>query len=135
MKSLILIFIIYGLLFFSLAKYSHHGQKKVHHKHKQTPKADDLKNHFGYSTMDSPYGPHHEKIIVVSTLEAPAVVSPVVSSCDITLQPYYDICSPLVTCGSCAASPYCGIIKVLNFHGKKIYRMVLDSATMFTWEF
>ena len=104
MKSLILIFLFFSICSPLFAKNSHHSQKKLHHKHKITPKADDLNNHFGYPSDDSPYGPHHEKIVVVNTINAPTVISP----CDITIQPYYDICSPLLTCGSCSSSPYCG---------------------------
>lgn len=100
----------------SNAKYSDKkNHKKTHFKHKQTPKAFDLNNHFGYSSVDSPYGPHHNKLIVVNAVPSVAVVP----QCVISVQPFYDHCSPFVTCGSCTSSPYCGrfcFIKFLNFN-------------------
>ena len=111
MKSIVLIFLFFSICSLLFAKNSYHGQK-LHHKHKITPKADDLNNHFGYPSEDSPYGPHHEKIIVVNTINAPTLISP----CDITVQPYYDICSAQLTCGSCSSSPYCGKKKNGNWH-------------------
>lgn len=93
------------LLFLSFGKYSHLAHKKLHHKHRQTPKADDLKNHFGYHPLESPYGPQHQKIVYVKREEPNYLISP----CDISLQPNYDACSSFSSCNLCVVSPYCGM--------------------------
>lgn len=108
--KLILFFVQY-LFFFALGKYSHLGRKKLLNKKRQTPKAFDLNDHFGYHPLDSPYGPQEQKVIYVSQPDSIALVSP----CEVSLQPYYDTCSLLSSCGLCTASPDCGIYFLIKY--------------------
>ena len=129
----LIIFYLNFLFLFILGKYTHHTKKKLHHRNVLTPKADDLNNHFGYHPFNSPYGPQEKKLIYVSSLEP----QPVYNLCEITVQPYYDDCSQLSTCGLCATSPYCGFFHNFIILMEKIYiiyRMVSKCAIVFTWK-
>lgn len=105
MKLIFLSLILHIFILCSFAKYSHLSKlktKKIHHK--QTPKADDLKDHFGYHPLNSPYGPQSQNIIYVKN----EILNPIIDECEISLQPNYEICSYMTSCDSCAALPECG---------------------------
>ena len=86
-----------------------------------TPKAMTLKNHFGASPNDSPYGP--QPMLVTKEVitnypdgsskkerETEIVHLPegIVSDCEISLQKFYPICFNLKSCDLCASNPECG---------------------------
>lgn len=87
-----------------------------------TPKALALKNHFGASPNDSPYGPRPTlvrkqvattypdgTVRVENQTEIIHLPEGVISECDIALQKHYPLCFNLRTCDLCASNPYCGI--------------------------
>lgn len=86
-----------------------------------TPKALTLKNHFGASPNDSPYGPKPTlvrkqvstrypdgSVHVENQTEIIHLPQGVYSECEITEQKHYPLCFNLKTCDLCSSNPYCG---------------------------
>lgn len=86
-----------------------------------TPKGTTLKNHYGASPDDSPYGPQptliRKEVITnypdgssrrENQTEIVHLPEGAISDCDISLQKFYPICFNLKSCDLCTASPNCG---------------------------
>lgn len=105
MKLIFLCFILHYFLLYSFTKYSHLSKikiKKIYHK--QTPKAEDLKDHYGYHPLNSPYGPQNQKLLYTNN----EVLNANIDNCQISTHPNYEICSYMTSCNSCAALNECG---------------------------
>lgn len=87
--------------------------------YRKTPKASQLQNHFGYSSMSSPYGNEvqekpnihmmtEEGLISGHNLPNPQTSFVASASCDIALQPYYSICHDINDCEVCSSTNKCG---------------------------
>ena len=90
---------------------------------KSTPKARELRSHFGYPTTSSPYGPSSEfslskppdihiltenGYLAGESLPHKEVEFASSLSCDIALQPFYSICKEIDDCEVCVSSQKCG---------------------------
>lgn len=88
-----------------------------------TPKALTLKNHFGASPNDSPYGPMPTLVRkevstrypdgtlhIENQTEIIHLPEGVISDCEIKSQKHYPLCFNLNTCDLCASNPYCGTL-------------------------
>ena len=134
----------YRTLFLILALSNVFFCLKIKHSEKpvisSTPKARQLRDHFGVSKSKNNYGPPpslnldnlliHNSDFSWTKIPNPAfaneLISPDGKKCDITRHAYYDICYAAQNCAECSAIESCGIFFIYTN-----YLSILDFCKSF----
>lgn len=120
------LFLFVALLTVVLSKFKVKKHKLLnrnrHGKKKQTPKGNELNNHFGADSVHNSYGPQPKLIEHEAYIRNPdgsvvrkhirqilgGVVEDKEGSCNIVEKEWYNACMTIKSCDICTASPHCG---------------------------